>query len=106
MTCHGRDTSAPSYAQCKGMLSKNAAGVVTPLGVVGLPIAVSWGRAQPVQGWSRPPTQFAGGTHMRIHTIVIWGLALLAAGPLRAQAPPAPDTTRAIDAAIGNEVLQ
>jgi len=43
---------------------------------------------------------------MRIATVLIWGSALLVAGPLRAQAPPAPDTTHAIDAAIGNEVLQ
>jgi hypothetical protein len=35
-----------------------------------------------------------------------WGVALLAEEPLRAQAPPRPDTTRAIDATIGNQVLQ
>jgi hypothetical protein len=43
---------------------------------------------------------------MRIPTVLTSGLALLAAVPLRAQAPPAPDTTHAIDAAIGNQVLQ
>jgi hypothetical protein len=43
---------------------------------------------------------------MRIPTLVIWGSTLLAAGQLRAQAPPPPDTTRAIDATVGNQVLQ
>jgi hypothetical protein len=43
---------------------------------------------------------------MRIPTVLTSALALLAAVPLRAQAPPAPDTTHAIEAAIGNKVLQ
>jgi hypothetical protein len=43
---------------------------------------------------------------MHIRTLLIWGSALLLVGPLSAQAPPAPDTTRAVDATIGNQVLQ
>jgi len=43
---------------------------------------------------------------MRVRQWVIFGSTLFAIAPLRAQAPPPPNTTQAIDATIGNEVLQ
>jgi hypothetical protein len=45
-------------------------------------------------------------TPIIIPTLAIWESTLLAAGQLRAQAPSPPNTTRAIDATVGNQVLQ
>ncbi len=47
-----------------------------------------------------------GDTQVYIRTLIISGLSAVAAGQLHAQEPPPPNTNRAIDATVGNDVLQ